>query len=83
MDRSTAIERSRTVEGGGDGVLGLPAGFPSDQEPHLADLLPLAIERKQAADLEVSGRDVDGVADLAPLAEVLQCLSVLVGVVDN
>ena len=52
---------------------GLPSpmgGFRPHQDSNLVELLPLAIEGEQGADLEVSGRDVERLRDAGPLLQV-------------
>ena len=66
-----------------DRVRRLPARLTADEQPDLVDLLPLAVEGEERADLEVARGDVDRRADLAPLTDVLERLPVLVAVVDD
>ena len=42
------------------------------QDPDLLELLPLAVEREQRADLEVAGGDVERLRDAGPLLEVAE-----------
>ena len=45
-------------------------GLRPHQDPDLVELLPLAVEGEQGADLEVSGRDVECLRDAGPLLQV-------------
>ena len=52
---------------------GLPSpmgGLRAEQDPDLVESLPFSIEGEQSADLEVSGRDVEGLRDAGPLLQV-------------
>ena len=46
------------------------------------DVLPLAVEGQQGADLEVAGGDVDGFGEGAPVVEVADDFPVVVAVID-
>jgi hypothetical protein len=53
------------------------------EDADLIDLLPLVLQAEQGADLEITGGDVDGAGNLAPVVEVAEDLPVLVAIVHN
>ena len=73
----------RSVESGSNRIGGGAAGLAADEQPDTVDFLPGAVEREKRADLEVSGGNVDRLAQVAPLTNVLERLPVLAGVVDD
>lgn len=53
------------------------------EEANLVELLPLAVEGQERADLEVAGGDVDGLGKIAPVAQIAKDFPVVVAVIDD
>ena len=64
------------LNAGDEGLPGAPRDLVAHEDAELVELLPLAVQGQQGADLEVAGGDVEGVGELGPFVEVLLDLPV-------
>jgi hypothetical protein len=76
-------QAGHTLQGSLEGSLRASGDLIAHQDAELIDLLPGGIEAEEGADLEVRGRDVDALRELAPLSEIPLDLPVAVAVIDD
>ena len=79
-----AVEsRLNLCEAGGERGLGPLGDFVAHQNADRIDLLPLVLQREQRTDLEIAGRDVDGLRQRTPIAQVTNDLPVVIAIIDD